>query len=60
VQGVRRQDPRYGMRQVTLEVPAPIAPQAPLRSILRTVVGRFETMHDLHHNNAEVYAGISY
>ncbi len=58
VQGVRRQDPRYGMRQVTLELTPPS--RAPVRFLLRTVVGRFETMHDLRHNNAEIYAGVSY
>ncbi|HSI04086.1 MAG: hypothetical protein ACAI38_00610 [Myxococcota bacterium] len=60
VQGVRRQDPRYGMRQLTLEVAPPLAPQGRLRLLLRTVVSRFETMHDVGHNNAEVYAGVSY
>ena len=58
VQGVRRHDPRFGMRQFTLEVAPPL--RARLRLMLRTVVGRFDTIHDLRHNNAEVYAGVSY
>ena len=58
LQGVRRHDPRFGMRQVTLELTPPV--QAPVHLLLRTVVGRFEPMHDLRHNQAEVYAGLSY
>ncbi len=54
--GVRRQDPRFGMRQITLELATPLASPGPLRLMLRTVVERFA----MGRNNAEVYAGISY
>lgn len=60
VSGVRRQDPRYGMRQITLELAPPLASPGPLRLMLRTVFERFEPMRAVGRNNAEVYAGISY
>lgn len=55
LQGVRRQDPRYGMQDLTVQVKPPIWGGGGARLLLRTVLPRYQEL-----GVPEFYAGVGY
>lgn len=54
-QGVRRQDPRYGMQDLTVQVAPPLWGGGRARLLLRTVLPRYQEL-----GVPEFYAGVGY